>query len=134
MLKKLSIVELIGAIQSKVVAKTGLPCYDDANNVSSPFYMAEFVGKADASSKTMYCENYSVLLHIVSSPNTGNTENYSMITNLEEALTEDIELPDDYTVIAQTETGVNARQIDETGERHTTILYEFKICYGYKTK
>ena len=54
MLKKLSIVDLISAIQKKVEEKTGLRCYDDANNKASPFYLVEFVNKRDASSKTMF--------------------------------------------------------------------------------
>lgn len=134
MLKKLSIVELISAIQKKVEDKTGLRCYDDANNKPSPFYLVEFVNKRDVSSKTMFCEVFSVFIHAISAQNVGNVDNYQMITLLEEALTEDIELPDDYTVITQTETGVNSRQVDETREKHSILLFEFKICYGYKVK
>lgn len=134
MLKKLSVVDLIAAIQKKVEDKTGLRCYDDANNKPSPFYLVEFVNKRDESSKTMFCEVFSVFIHAISAPNVGNVENYKMITVLEEALTEDIELPEEYTVITQTETGVNSRQVDETGEKHSVLLFEFKICYGYKVK
>lgn len=134
MLKKLSVVDLISAIQKKIEDKTGLRCYDDANNKPSPFYLVEFINKRDASSKTMFCEVFSVFIHAISAPNVGNVDNYKMITALEEALTEDIELPDDYSVITQTETGVNSRQVDETGEKHSVLLFEFKICYGYKVK
>ena len=134
MLKKLSIVDLISAIQKKVEEKTGLRCYDDANNKPSPFYLVEFVNKRDASSKTMFCDIFSVFLHAIASPNVGSVEIYKMITTLEEAMTEDIELPDGYTVITQTETGVNNVQTDESGEKHAVLLFEFKICYGYKIK
>jgi dihydroxyacetone kinase-like predicted kinase len=47
----------------------------------------------------------------------------------EEAMTEEILLPEPYTVITQAEAGVNARQTDETGEKHTVILFEIFLVF-----
>ena len=134
MLKKLSIVDLISAMQIQIEKNTGFRCVDTPVNELSPFYYIEFANKSEANTKTMWCEKFSVLVHIISEPNTGNTQNYDMITQLEEAMTEQLSLPEPYTVITQTETGVNARQTDETGEKHTVILFEVKVCYGFKIK
>jgi len=134
MLKKLSIVDLISAMQNQIEENTGYKCVDSPVNEPSPFYYIEFVNKEEANTKTMWCEKFSVLVHVISEPNTGNTQNYDMITNLEEAMTEELQLPEPYTVITQVEAGVNARQTDETGEKHTVILFELKVCYGYNIK
>lgn len=134
MLKKLSIVDLISAMQNQIEMNTDYKCVDNPVNEPSPFYYIELANKEEANTKTMYCEKFSVLVHIISEPYKGNTQNYDMITQLEEAMTEELLLPEPYTVIAQTESGVNARQTDETGEKHTVILFEIKVCYDYKIK
>lgn len=134
MLKKLSITDLISSIQSQIEKNTSYKCVDTPINEESPFYYVEFINKAEANTKTMFAEKFSVVVHIISQPFTGNTQNYDMITQLEEAMTDDIELPSFFTVISQTETGVNARQTDETGEKHTVILFDIKVCYGFKIK
>lgn len=134
MLKKLSIVDLISAMQNQIEKNTDYKCVDTPVNEPSPFYYIELANKIEENTKTMYCEKFSILVHIISQPNTGNTQNYDMITQLEEAMTEEILLPEPYTVITQAEAGVNARQTDETGEKHTVILFEIKVCYGFKIK
>lgn len=134
MLKKLSIVDLISAMQNQFERNTDYKCVDNPVNEPSPFYYIELANKEEANTKTMYCEKFSVLVHIISEPYKGNTQNYDMITQLEEAMTEELLLPEPYTVITQTESGVNARQKDETGEKHTVILFEIKVCYDYKIK
>lgn len=134
MLKKLNIVDLISAIQNQIERNTNYKCVDNPVNEPSPFYYIELANKEEANTKTMYCEKFSVLVHIISEPYKGNTQNYDMITQLEEAMTEELLLPEPYTVITQTESGVNARQTDETGEKHTVILFEIKVCYDYKIK
>ncbi len=134
MLKKLSITELIAIMREQIEAKTGYSCVDNPVNEPSPFYFIEFINKVQSNTKTMWCETFHVLIHVISEPDTGNTQNYDMITALEEAMTEELQLPDGFTLISQMEAGVNARQTDETGENHTVILYEIKVCYGYKIK
>ena len=57
-----------------------------------------------------------------------------MINQLEEALTEDIVLPDDYELIMQTNNGIQTIKQDETKEKHAVLSYEFMICYGFKCK
>ena len=134
MLKKLSITELVATMREQIEANTAYKCVDTPVNEPSPFYFIEFINKEQSNTKTMWCETFSIVVHVISEPDTGNTQNYDMITALEEAMTEELTLPEDFEIITQTETCVNARQTDETGEKHTVILFEIKVCYGYKTK
>ena len=53
---------------------------------------------------------------------------------LEEALTEDITLPDPYQLVLQTNSGINQIMTDETGEKHAVLSFEFMIAYGFKCK
>ena len=59
---------------------------------------------------------------------------YELIQNLEEALTDDIELPEGYELIMQTNNGIQTIKTDETGEKHAVISYDFTVCYGFKCK
>ncbi|MBQ7521506.1 MAG: DUF5072 family protein [Clostridia bacterium] len=134
MLKKLAITDLLATIQKQIEKNTNYPCIDNPINQKSPFYYMELINKQEANTKTMWCEKFSVVIHVISEPFTGNTQNYDMISALEEAMTEELSLPEPYTVISQVETGINARQTDETGEKHSVILFEITVCYGYRIK
>ena len=59
---------------------------------------------------------------------------YNLIQKLEEALTEDISLPEPYQLVMQTNNGIQTIKTDETGEKHAVLAYEFMICYGFKCK
>lgn len=134
MLKKLGLVELIKAIQDKV-QKTGYKCYDAVPlNAKSPFYFAELVGKKQADTKTMFCDVFTVWIHAIAEPNNSSVSIYNLIEKLEESLTDDIELSDEFNLIIQTELGLQTIKIDETNEKHAVIAYEFKVSYGFKTK
>ena len=86
-------------------------------------------------SKTTYRTSYTLNIHVISSPSESTVELYDMIQSLDEALTEDIELPDGYQMVAQMNMGVNAIYYEEeTDERHAVIKYQFIIAYGYIVK
>ena len=95
MYKQLGLVDLIHGIQAKVEEKTGVKCYDAVpRNAPSPFYFAEVIGKRPAHTKTMYRDVYTVWIHAIAQPGDSSVQIYEMIQQLEEALTEDISLPD----------------------------------------
>lgn len=135
--KQIGLVELIFAIQKKIEDKTGLRCYDAIpRNTPSPFYFAEIIGKVPAPSKTMYKDKFQVWIHAIASPekNGSSTGVYDLIQKLEEALTEDIEIPEEYELVAQLNNGIQTIKEDETKEKHAVLLYEFTVCYGFKCK
>ena len=129
MLKQFPITELIKQIQATIKAGTGKKCYDHVEkNQKAPFIYAEFINSRPANTKTMYCTDYNVSLHIVAEPNTS-------IEELESALTVDISIPDPYNLIMQTLNGVQSIYTDEENkEKHAVLSYTFRICYGFMIK
>lgn len=135
MLKQLTPIDLIKAIQANVQTNTSKKCYDVVPmNASSPFFYAEFLDSEPVNSKTMYKGKYRVWIHVIAEPSDSSIPVYNYIQELEEAMTEDIELPEDYELILQTNNGIKAIKTDETNEKHAVIEYEFMICYGFKCK
>lgn len=135
MLKRLSFIDLLKSIQTKVEDNTKIKCYDEVpENAESPFYYVEVVGSRPANTKTMWCDNFQVFIHVIAEPSGSSVPLYNLIQKLEEALTEDIELPEEFTLILQNNNGIQTIKKDETNEKHGVISYEFKICYGFKMK
>lgn len=133
--KRLGLVDLISATQLKVEDKTGLKCYDAVpSNAPSPFYFAEVVQKKADNTKTMLRDVFTVFIHAVAEPTGSSEQIYDLIQKLEEALSEEIELPEEFELILQTENGLQALKTDETDEKHAVISYDFTVCYGYKFK
>ncbi len=135
MYTQLGLLDLIAAVQEKVEDKTGLKCYDAVpDNASSPFYFAEVVGKRPAHTKTMWRDIFTVWIHAIAEPTDSSVPVYRYIQMLEEALTEDIQLPEEFELVRQTNNGVQAIKTDETNEKHAVLAYEFMVCYGFKWK
>ena len=135
MYKQLGLVDLISAIQKKVQDNTGTTCYDAVpDNAPSPFYFAEVIGKRPAHSKTMWRDIFTVWIHAIAEPGESSVQIYKLIQDLEEALSEDIELPEGFDLIMQTNNGVQTIKADETNEKHAVLAYEFMVCYGFKCK
>lgn len=82
----------------------------------------------------MWRDVFTVWIHAVAEPGESSVRIYSLIQELEEALTEDIELPEGFDLIMQTNNGVQTIKTDETNEKHAVLAYEFMICYGFKCK
>lgn len=135
MYRQLGLLDLIAAIQAKVEKRTGIKCYDAVpDKAPSPFYFAEVVGKRPAHSKTMWRDVFTVWIHIVAEPTDSSVPIYGYIQMLEEALTEDIRLPEGFELVMQTNNGVQTIKTDETNEKHAVLAYEFMVCYGFKWK
>lgn len=137
MLRKLGLVDLISAIQNRIEQNTELRCYDAVpKNTPSPFYFVEVTGKRPADTKTMFCEVFTVWVHAIAAPEeTGSSVGiYNLIERLEESMTEDIELPEPFNLVLQSNIGVQTIKLDETNEKHAVLAYEFKVSYGFKMK
>ena len=133
--KQMGLVELISAIQKKVESKTELRCFDAVpENEPSPFYYAQVVAKRPAHSKTMWRDIFTVWIHAIAEPGDSSVQIYELIQKLEEALTDDIDLSEEYELIMQTNNGIQTIKTDETGEKHAVLAYDFMVCYGFKCK
>lgn len=133
--QKLSPVTLIAAVQEKVEALTGLRCYDHVPlNEASPLYFAEIIRIQPANSKTMFRDVYSVAIHCIAEESPSSVGVYNLIENLQSALSEDIALPEPFTLVMQTDNGVQTIKTDESGEKHAIVSYDFTVCYGFICK
>ena len=133
--QKLSPVTLVAAVQQKVQAHTSLKCYDAVpKNAESPFYFAEVIKILPANTKTMFRDNYTVWIHCIAEKSESSVGVYQLIEKLQEALSDDIDLPEPFELIMQTDGGVQTIQTDETGEKHAVAAFEFMVCYGFKCK
>lgn len=133
--QKLSPVTLIAAVQEKVEALTELRCYDHVPlNEASPLYFAEITRIQPANSKTMYRDVYSVAIHCIAEESPSSVGVYNLIENLQSALSEDITLPEPFTLVMQTDNGVQTIKTDESGEKHAIVNFDFMVCYGFMCK
>ena len=134
-LKQIGIVELISAIQQRVEDETGLRCYDVVpDNTPSPFYIAEAVSKRPDNSKTFFRDVFTVWIHCIADGKVSSVDVYDMVQALEEAMTEDITLGEDYWLQDQTNTGLQNIFDEATGEKHAVCSFELRVCYGFRTK
>ena len=133
--KKLSPIDMIASIQNKIEDKTELRCYDHVPmNAESPFYFAEITRILPSNTKTMFRDNYTVLIHCIAEKSDTSVGVNILIQNLQEALSEDISVPEPYILIMQTDGGVQTIKTDETGEKHAVVTFDFMVCYGFNCK
>lgn len=135
MYTQLSFNELLAAIKKQIEKGTELKCYDAVpQDAESPFYFIQIIQSRPDDTKTMYRTNYQVLVHSIADPSKSSVPVNKLIQKLEESLTEDIKLPEEFRLIMQTNQGVQAVKEDETGEKHAISLYQLSVCYGFKYK
>lgn len=133
--QKLSPVTLVAAVQDKIETLTDLRCYDHVPmNEASPLYFAEITRIQPANSKTMYRDVYSVAIHCIAEESPSSVGVYNLIENLQSALSEDISLPEPFTLVMQTDNGVQTIKTDESGEKHAIVNFDFMVSYGFMCK
>lgn len=136
MLSRLSIGMFLGLLIDHVEGKTGLRCYDDPNNKESPLYSVQLVRSEPSDTKTMYVDVLEVWAHCVSAPVKpySNAPVLELVQTLEEAMSEDVALPDGYRMLRQVYNGLQTLKVDESGEGHAVLSFQFHICYGFRCK
>lgn len=136
MLKRLSIAEFLGCLIRHIEEKTGLPCYDSPLNKPSPLYSVQITKTKPQDTKTMYVDRYDVLIHCISEP----TETQStapvleLVQKLEEAMTDDVAIPQQFQLLRQVYGGLQTVKVDESNEGHAVLSFSFSICYGFRCK
>lgn len=94
---KLGLTELVSAIQEKVFEKTKIKCLDAVKkDEKSPFYFVEVIRVHPENTKTMLKDKFSVWIHAIAEPGESSVMIYDMIQKLQEAMTEDIVLPEGF--------------------------------------
>ena len=136
MLKRLSIAEFTGCLIDFIEEKTGLRCYDSPDNKESPFYSVQLVNSEPGDTKTMFIDVYQVWVHCIGAP----TRPYStapvlaLVQKLEEAMTDDLALPEPYRVQRQVYGGRRTLKRDESDEGHAVLSFDFHVCDGFRCK
>ena len=135
MLRRMSITDLMAAIQEQIREGTGLPCYDSVPaNAESPFCYMSYAGSQPADTKTMFVDRHTVDIHVIADVSPSSVPVFRYIQALEQAMTEDVTIPKEYKLVRQSSGGVRTIQDDESGEKHAVMSFTFLISYGYKTK
>lgn len=135
MLKQLNLTDLVGAVKARLEGNTTLPIYDvPPKNAPSPLVYVEVVGVEPRDSKTMYLKDYTLWLHVIADETASSVPLYQRIQDVNEAMTEDIELPECFTLVMQSDNGIQTIKTDESGEKHAVLEYGFRVCFGYKLK
>lgn len=135
MIKKLSAIDVLFGVISLVERNTGLRCYDDLppKGIDVPFYVVDIVQQEPNPNKLEFREKYTLAIHSFAEGGS-SVPVLEMVQELEEAMTERIELPQGYYLRDQVSTGLQPIMSDETGCKHAVNVYDFIICYGYKVK
>lgn len=136
MIKKLSILDMHVGVKKRIESGTNLKCLDVIkDNQPSPFTFLEIVGAEEKNTKTMYMDEYTIHVHIISEASNTSIQHYQNIQEVQEALTEYIELPDGYELWGQSASGLISNYTEkETNEKHAVLAFTFKVSYGFKVK
>lgn len=136
MLNKLGTVELLKAIKTVMAENIDGTIYDTEppRNASAPFYLLTYIGSFEDNTKTMFRDRHTVYIDCIAKEDAPNAAIYKMIDSAREALTQEITLPEGFTLARQTCIGTINLQQDETREWHAVVGFEFLIAYGYKCK
>lgn len=136
MLQRMSIAEFLGTIITQVRERTGLPCVSDPDGEKSPFYSVELLQTQPQNNKTEYIDRYDVNIHCISEP----VRPYSsapvldLVQRLEEAMSEDVGLPEPFDLCRQEYGGIQAIKRDESDEGHAVLSFSFLVGYGFRCK
>ena len=135
MIQQFSVVDLMAAIKHHVEDKTGLKCYDAVpKNAVSPFYFMEFVNTRPAHTKTSFRTDYEFYIHIIAEETDSSVPALGYLKRLDEAMTDDVIIPEPFWMDTQTSGGVISNTKDETGEKHIVTDWHFIIGHGWKIK
>lgn len=138
MLRRLSPVDLVAAIVTRVQDGTGVKCVTDPDGEASPLYSIGSITSRPGKSKTMFLDVFDVQVHAISRPGRDRAEVFGMIRALEEAMEQDVvvdasECPT-FHMVRQDDMGIQNIKRDGTGEWHAIVAYELTVSYGLIVK
>ena len=135
MKEKLGLITMQKAVQDLVKENTGIDTYDvPPVNAPAPLFYVQAIGKRDASTKTSFRETIIFWIHAIAKEGKSSVGVYELIQKLEEALTDDIKLPEGHEVLNVHEAGLQSIKDDPSGEKHAVVQYEITVFYGFKVK
>ncbi|MCG4732711.1 DUF5072 domain-containing protein [Casaltella massiliensis] len=132
--QRINLNDLISAVETQVKERTGVECSSQIRETAGePYYYIQVVKTQTTGSKTSYCETITVWIYAVC-PSNDQHEKNNMLNALNEALTEDIELPQPYILVMQKDSGRQQTDQKENDKREAMEAYDFVVSYGLKFK
>lgn len=133
-MRRLSPVDLVGAVCRRIREGTGLDCLTDPKDKKSPYYAVLLEGTAPGKSKAMRLDVFRLSVYCVSGASDTQGPVLGMIGEAEEAMERDVDLPCGFRVVRQVDTGVQTVGSAPTGEWSAVIGYEITVSYGLIVK
>jgi|GEM_PF-2519218 len=129
MFKSISLAEMMNAIMANVETNTGIQCYNAIPAApQEPYYYLEIIEKTPLYSKTIRRDSFVVRFHAMPINNQSMAPTYDMLHRLEEALGQEIELPEGFDLFLQQSNGIQKLEIEEFKETRTVAIYNFVVC------
>lgn len=133
MIKKQGLLQLHNAVKAKLAANTQFVCHDRIpEERGQSCYWIEISEKQHQNTKTCFQEKILIYIHVLPDLQDGIEEEYEMIQQAEQALTERLQLPEGINVISQTYEGMERKKTEETIEKHAVLSYGISISYGFE--
>lgn len=133
-IKRMSPVDVLAAVVSRVTGGTGTQCLTDPDDEESPFYFAEIVSSRPGRSKTMRVDVFDVAVHAISTPSDTREGVLGMVASLEEAMERDVDVPAPFWLVGQDDLGIQTIKRDPSREWHAVVGFELSVSYGLVVK
>lgn len=131
---QLDITDLVAAVMERLKS-TGIPVYDAVpDNAETPLFKVELAGMTPADTKTWFMTDFRVQIHVIAAEGDSHVPIFGYVRQMQEAMTQDITLPEGYELVSQRDLGMVRNGQDETGENHMVWQYAIKVAYGLKIK
>ena len=134
-IKKLNFKHVIGGVIDKLREKN-IQAFDIVTpDQATPFCYVELVNVKAANTKTSNMDLFTLWIHAFADSTNSSIPVLNLCQEIEEALTEDIYIPEPFWLVSQGVTGLNSLyKENETQEKHAVIEIELKVCYGFESK
>lgn len=133
----MSFITMKRAVMDLIEKNTSHPVYDAVpKNAEGVFYAIGQITHEPVKHKTMHRTQFMVPVHIFTPPssNGSSIEMDKAIVELEEALTEFIDLPDEYDLVHQDVASMAPAYEMEDGYRQAIMTFRFDVFSGFKMK
>lgn len=133
-LKVIDAVEVMAGVINRL-KEAEIEAYDSVpDNTKAPFCFVEPVKVEPKDTKLSMINNYIFWIHVFAE-DTGSEPILELTNNINEALTEDIYIGLEFSLISQVNKGIiTIKREPETAEKHAIIELHVQVCYGYKVK
>lgn len=133
-LKKISYVELLGAVIHSLKNKGIDAYYEKPSNIATPFVYVELFKQEPEDTQGYKADKYTIYIHSITGSGTSSFQVTQLADQVQETLLSDIEIPSTYVLLIQTFSGLVKLIEEKEGEYHAIQSMACTIGYGCNTK